>query len=38
MLDATAAAGSQDVWAVGSSFSYANGSFTRQTLIEHFAG
>jgi len=38
VLDAAAAAGSHDVWAVGWSLSYANGSFTRQTLIEHFAG
>lgn len=38
VLYAAAAAGSQDVWAVGSSFSYANGMFTMQTLIEHFTG
>jgi len=38
VLYAAAAAESQDVWAVGSSLSYANGSFVMQTLIEHFTG
>ncbi len=38
VLAAAAAAASTNVWAVGSSLNYANGTFTRSTLIERFTG
>jgi hypothetical protein len=37
LLGVTAIA-TDDVWAVGSSLNYANGTFTRSTLIERFSG